>query len=163
MYLISNVHNIMCVCTYCIVCYLQKLRRTNIVRIHKPTAPLGPSHRLARRKKRLFCYVRSDSIPQSYSKVSQITFFCYILWINTNGVCWFITSQETSDSTADGMRDRHNKWEVSLAEQTASHLSYHHFNSDTISCTFIMGRCNRWDDFRVDDPISNHYSGCDMM
>ena len=42
----------------------------------------------------------------------QITFFCYILWINTNAVRCIITCQDTSDSTAYDMRDRHNKWEV---------------------------------------------------
>ena len=65
----------------------------------------------------------------------QITFFCLILWKNTNAVGWIITSQETSDSTAYDMRDRHNKWKACLAEYTASHLLYHHFNSETISCT----------------------------
>ena len=36
-----------------------------------PAAPLGPSRRLARGKKRLFCYDRSDCTPPSYSKPSN--------------------------------------------------------------------------------------------
>ena len=72
----------------------------------------------------------------SHTVKHQIICLCHILRNNTNTVCWIITSQETSHSTAYDMRNRHNKWEVCLVEHTASHLLYHHFNSEAISCTF---------------------------
>ena len=66
----------------------------------------------------------------------RIICLCHILRNNTNAVRWVITSQETCDSTAHGVWNLWNNWEICSADHTLSPSLYHDFNSETISGTF---------------------------